>query len=116
MGGMNELANVGHGPVVGMDGAVFADVVAVIEQWRGIERQQPDRGGAEIGDIVELGNQAGEIADAVIVRIEERFDMKLIDDGVLVPQVVLGGRDSSMSKRKVHDGSFHGRGAMRQIA
>ena len=55
----NEMAEVGHRAVVGMHVAIVADVVAVIEPRRGIERQQPDRVDAEIGDVVELGDQAG---------------------------------------------------------
>ncbi len=71
-----------------MHAAIVADVVAVVEARRGIERQQPDRVHAEIGDVVELGDQAGKIADAVVVGIEERLDMQLVDDRVLVPQRV----------------------------
>ncbi len=66
--------------------AVVGDVVAVILERRRIERQQPHRVDAELLDVVELGGEAGEIADAVAVRVEERLDVQLVDDGVLVPE------------------------------
>ena len=86
----DEALDIGERAVVRMHAAVVADVVAVVEPRRRIERQQPDRVDAEIGDVVELGDQAGEIADAVVVGVKERFDVQLIDDRVLVPLPVLG--------------------------
>ena len=89
---VDEALHVVQRAVVGMHAAVVGDVVAVIQQRRGIERQQPDRADAELGDVVELGQQAGEVADAVVVGVEERLDVQLVDDGVLVPQRVFGER------------------------
>jgi hypothetical protein len=65
--------------------AVVADIVTVVAQRRGIERHQPDRGDAKVTHVIELLRQALEIADPVIVRVEERLDVNLIDDGVTVP-------------------------------
>lgn len=44
-------------------------------------------------DVIELGGQAGKIADAVIIGVEKRFDMMLIDDGILVPQRIVRQRN-----------------------
>src|SRR5262249_48156413 len=55
---------------------------------RRVKRQQPDRIDPEAGDVVELLQQPGKIAGAVVVRIVERFDMQLVDDRVLVPERV----------------------------
>ena len=85
----DEALDVVDRAVVGMDGAVFGDVVAVVEARRRIEGQQPERVDAELGDVVELGDQAGEVADAVIVGIEERLDVQLVDDRVLVPERIV---------------------------
>ncbi|MCY1181420.1 hypothetical protein D9M73_219210 [compost metagenome] len=85
----DETAGVGHAAVVRVHGLVFGDVVAVVTAWRGIERQQPQGVDAQLGDIVELADQAGEITDAVVVRVEERLDVQLVDDSVLVPQRVV---------------------------
>ena len=81
----DEAAKILHGPEIGIDVAVVGDVVAVVPAGRGIERQQPQDGDAELLEIAELFGQPGEIADAVIVAVGEGLDVKLIDDGVLVP-------------------------------
>src|SRR3546814_17829262 len=53
---------------------------------------QPDRVDAEFGDVVELVDEAGEIADAVAIAIAEALDVQLIDDRVLVPERIIGER------------------------
>ena len=82
----HEGAEVLARPVVRMHVAVIGDVVAVVLERRRIERQQPHRVDAELLDVVELGGEAGEVADAVAVRVEERLDVQLVDDRVLVPE------------------------------
>ena len=59
-------------------------------QRRRIERQQPDRVDAELLDVVELRGQAPEVADAVVVGVEEGLDVQLVDDRVFVPERVVG--------------------------
>ena len=76
---------------VRVDVAVVGNVVAVVAPGARIERQQPQRGDAEIAQIVEPLGEAGEIADAVAVAVLERLDVQLIDDRVLEPQPVVGG-------------------------
>jgi hypothetical protein len=39
--------------------------------------------------VVELLGEAREVADPVAVAVEERLDVRLVDDGVLVPERVL---------------------------
>ena len=72
-----------------MDAAVVGDVIAVVTARRGVEGQQPDGGDAQLGDVVELLQQALEVADAVIVGIEEGLDVQLVDDSVFVPQGIV---------------------------
>ena len=67
-----------HAPIVG-------GVVAVVLEWRRIERQQPDGRDAELLQIVEAAGQATKVADAVTVGIGEGLDVQLVDDRVLVP-------------------------------
>ena len=81
----NEMLEVGARPVGRVNIAVVRDIIAVISQWRWIEWQQPDGIDAKLLDVVELVRQAAEVADPVVVGIEERLDVELIDDGVLVP-------------------------------
>ena len=88
LGFLHEAAEVLHRAEVGIDVAIVGDVVAVVAPGRGIERQQPERGDAEVLQIVEPLGQAGEIADAVVVAVGERLDVQLIDDRVLEPELV----------------------------
>ncbi len=100
----HEAAEVAHGAVGGIDRGVVGDVVAVVAQRRGVERQQPDGGDAELVQIIELLHQAGEIPDPVIVGIEERLDVQLVDDGVLVPEPVVTidhGRSKGLERRAI---------------
>ena len=49
-----EALDVAQRAVVGVDARVVGDVVAVVAQRRGIERQQPERRDAEVLQVVEL--------------------------------------------------------------
>ncbi len=69
-----------------VDVVVVGDVVAVVPQRRRIEGQQPDRGDAEVLQVVELAGQPVEIADAVAVAVGEGADVDLVNDRVLVPR------------------------------
>ena len=81
----DETPEIPHGSVNGIDRAVVGDVVAVVAHRRGIERQQPDRRHPEAGDVIQPVDETGEIAHAVAVGIEERLDVKLVDDRVPIP-------------------------------
>jgi hypothetical protein len=86
----DQVAEVAQRAESRVDAHVVGDVVAVVAQRRGIERQQPDAGDAEVGEVVELPRQPGEIAYAVAAGIEISLDVQLIDDGVFVPQRIVG--------------------------
>jgi len=72
--------------VARVDVAVVTDVVAIVLERRRVEGQQPHRAHAQLLDVVELGGEALEVADAVAVRVVERLDVHLVDDRVLVPK------------------------------
>ena len=86
---VDKAAHIRQRAIIRMHAAVVGDVVTVVAARRGIEGQQPDRGDAEIGDVVELGDQSGKIADAVVIGVEEGLDVKLVDDRILVPKRIL---------------------------
>jgi hypothetical protein len=65
VGLLHQALELAHRPVVGVDGGVVGDVVAVVAQRRGVERQHPDRGDAEVLEVVELVGQPLEVAVAV---------------------------------------------------
>ena len=68
-----------------VDGEVVGDVVPVVALGRRVDRVEPDRVGAEGGDVVEAAAHALEVADAVAVGVGERPDVDLVHDGVLPP-------------------------------
>ena len=87
VGGAHELDEVAQGAQPGIDPEVVADVVAVVEVGRGVERHQPQAGDAQAGQVVDLVGQAGEVAAAVAVAVHERLDVQAVEDRVLPPQV-----------------------------
>lgn len=70
---------------VGMHVAVVTDIVTPIPQWRRIDGAQPDRIDAEPRQIVEVRDDAIEVADAVTIRIRETARIDLVEDRVLPP-------------------------------
>ncbi len=84
----HQPPDVRHRAVGRVDAAIILDVVAIVAQRRRVERQEPDRVDTQVRDVVELLYQPVEITDSVIVRVEERLDVRLVDDGVLVPEWV----------------------------
>src|SRR5437667_6208669 len=86
----HKVLEIRHPPIGRIDVLVIGDVIAVVAQRRGIEGQQPQRCNTEILQIIELAAQPLEIAAPVVIGVEERLDVELIDDRVLVPQRVHG--------------------------
>ena len=76
--------------VRGMNIGVIGDVVAVVAQRRGTEGKKPDRGYAEIFQVIELLREAAEIADAVGNAVEEGAYVNFVDDCVFVPGDIRG--------------------------
>ena len=68
-----------------VDATVVGDVVAVVGLGRRVERGEPDGVGPEPGDRVEVRRDPREVADPVAVRVRERADVDLVDDGGAPP-------------------------------
>ncbi|GAA3296012.1 hypothetical protein GCM10020295_24640 [Streptomyces cinereospinus] len=94
VGGVDELHEVGEVAELGQYGGVVGDVVAAVAQGGLEEGRQPEAVDAEPLEVVELGGQALEVADAVAVAVLEGADEDLVEDGALEPVgvPVLGGR------------------------
>src|SRR5260370_8058337 len=95
MGRTHELPEIGKRAILRMNVAIVANVITVIQSRRRIEWQKPDGVDAEIADVVELGYQSREIADAIVVAVKQRSHMQLIDHLVLLPELI--PRDSPTS-------------------
>ena len=63
--------------VVGLDGGVVGDVVAVVAGGLR-DRHEPDAADAEVLQVVQLRGRAREVADPVTVRIREAADEELV--------------------------------------
>ncbi len=89
---LDEGLEVRERAVARMDVPIVRDVVPVVFERRGKERQQPETGNAQVLQIVQLARQPVEITDSVIVAVEERSDVRLVDDGVFEPERVVAER------------------------
>src|SRR4029077_17714198 len=87
--GLQEELEVIKVSVIGMDGSVVGDVVAIVPQRRGKEWHEPEGVYAEFLKVIELLRQAAKIADTVAVGVEECADVDLVNNCVLVPEHVL---------------------------
>jgi hypothetical protein len=83
---VDELAEVVHRSVVGVDLVEVGDVVAAVAQGRRVERQQPDAVDAEPLEVVELVGEPAEVAGPVVVPVEERAQVDFVEDSRLEPQ------------------------------
>src|SRR5580700_3675570 len=94
---LDEECDVLHTSVIGEYRAVVGDVVAAISERALLKGQQPDAVHAEPLEILELLDQADEIADAVVVAVVERADRQLVEHGLLEP-----GRITHRLEASVH--------------
>ena len=86
--------------VAGVHAPVVGDVVAVVFERRREERQDPQAGDAEPLQVIELLGDPREVADAVVVAVEERPDVRVVDDRVLVPERIGRQRLATASRRR----------------
>ena len=81
----DEEAEILAGPVAGVDAPIVGDVVTIVAERRGVERQEPEAGHPQILEVVELLHQAREVADPVVVAVEEGLDVDLVDNRIAIP-------------------------------
>ncbi len=67
------------------DVAVIRDVVAVVGHRRAVDRRQPDEADAQIGEMIELRDDAGNVAHPVAVRVAEAARIDLVAGGAVPP-------------------------------
>ena len=85
MRALEHLLEYVHVPVLGVYRPVVGHVVAEVEVGRGIERREPYCVHAQALYIVQLGEDAPEVADAVAVAVAEAARPDLVYHRVLVP-------------------------------
>ena len=98
VGAGEQVVEVGERAEQRVDVAVVGDVVARVVLRGAVERGQPDGVDAERLEVVQPRRHAGDVTDAVAVRVGERPRVDLVDHGVAppLPRVAAPG---------VHDGA-----------
>ncbi len=108
---VEELDEVVEEPEVGVHGEEVTDVVPAVAHGRGVERQQPQAVDAEPLQIVELGPQPREVADAVVVGVEEAAGEHFVEHTPPVPVgPSLGGERGGADAREPGASGAAGRG------
>ena len=77
-----------EGPERRVDRAVVGDVVAAVGHRRRVPGVEPERVDAEVAQVGQPLEDAGEVADPVAVRVREAPDVHLVDDRVTPPLLV----------------------------
>ena len=85
VGAFNQAIEIGQGSEYGIDVAIVCHVIAEILHGRGEEGAQPHGVYAERGDMIQVPGNAGQIPDAVAVRIGETARIDLIDHSTTPP-------------------------------
>ena len=83
----NECLHILHGAHGRINGPVVGHIVAVIHLGRLAYRRQPDAINAQFCQIVQPGNDAGQVAYTVAVGILEAFGVNLVENSVFPPAV-----------------------------
>ena len=86
VGFFEEPLQIGIGAVARRDFVEIANVITGIAEGRLKARVQPDRIASERTDVIELGNDARQIADAVAVGVEKALRIDFIEEGVGEPR------------------------------
>ena len=86
---VEERLEIVQRPVDRIHRIIVRDVVTVVAQRRRIKRQQPERGDAEILQVIQLLREPAKIPDAVSIAVVKRAHMRLVNHRVAIPP---GGR------------------------
>ncbi|CCX63776.1 putative uncharacterized protein [Firmicutes bacterium CAG:791] len=74
----DQTVHVVHCAKARVDAVIIGNIVALIGKRRAVDRGEPDNIDAELLEIIELADDAGEITDAVSVGIIEALRVDLI--------------------------------------
>ncbi len=81
----DELIHILHGAKLGVDPGVIADVIAVIRVGRRIDGAEPDNAHSQVLQLIQVGDDPLQIADAIAVTVLEAAGPDLIDYPLLPP-------------------------------
>src|SRR5882724_6990236 len=86
-----------------VDGGVVRNVVTVVSQRRGKERQQPDGIDPQLLQIVQLLHEAREVSNTVAIAVAESSHVQLVNDCIFVPETFRGRCHCSTLLSQVHN-------------
>ena len=99
VGLVQQTAEVVHRPALGMDRVVVADVVAPVTEGGRIEGEQPQAVHPQPLEVIQFGDEPGDVAGTVVVAVEEPPDEHLVEDGPLEPERILPRRRQRLAAR-----------------
>ena len=107
LGFLEESLQIGIGAVARRNFVEIADVITGIAKGRLEAWVQPDRIASERADVIELGNDARQIADAVAVGVEKALRIDFVEEGVGEPGGAMSFHfmDSWLSEKWVNLGA-----------
>ena len=79
----HQCFEIRHGAVLGIDLVVVPDVVLVVA-LAGVDGHEPDAVDAQLLQIIQLGDDALQITDAIAVGVAEGIDEDLVEGAVVV--------------------------------
>jgi hypothetical protein len=83
---VKERTEIVESAEIWIDVEVIGDVVSVIPQRRRIKGQEPNGGDAEFLEVIQFLDQSAKVTHPVPVAVAKRFDVRLVDDCVFVPE------------------------------
>jgi hypothetical protein len=88
IGFSQEKPEIPYRPVYGLNIGVVGNIVAIVFERRRVEREKPDGSNPQVLKIIELLGYTRKITDTISITVAESTGMKLVDDGILVPEGV----------------------------
>jgi len=85
MAGFDQVLDIGDGSVGCVDGFVVRDVVAHVVLGTVVHWGEPYNVNSETVDVVDFGDDAGDVAESVTVGVVVGSGVDLVDDAVFPP-------------------------------
>ena len=82
---INQGFEIGQCAIGFSNAAIVRDIIAIIPQWRGIDRHQPNTIYSKGLQVIELLRNAAQVAMAITIAVFEGPYRDLVKDSVFVP-------------------------------
>src|ERR1700734_1475542 len=86
----HHAVEIGQRSVHRIDVFIISDVIAKIDLRRRIAGRNPDRVYSEVMQVLHLGSDAIQIADAIVIAVGKTARIDFIEDSMLPPLVAFG--------------------------